>query len=121
VDNAVDLLSVKLRETLLRHVVDEEVIADLGVSVDTLAVGLSDSLSEDTGIFGVEEEVDPGELGVLVETIPVAGVDFALHVIRVDEDWLPFTAAIFIFEKTLSGDGSEVAVHVVAEGDPLLR
>jgi hypothetical protein len=54
------LFGVKLSKLLARHVVDEEVVADLRIGVDALAVCLSDSLGKDAWVFGVEEQVDPG-------------------------------------------------------------
>ena len=48
------LLSVRLRELLKRHKVDEEVVPDLGVGVDALRVRLNDSLSKDTWVLGIE-------------------------------------------------------------------
>lgn len=54
-NDTVHLFSVELRKTLLGHVVNKEVVADLGVGVDALAMGLRNSLGEDTGILGVEE------------------------------------------------------------------
>jgi hypothetical protein len=65
VQDAVNLFSVKFWEFLLGHHVDKEVVADLGVSVDTLTVGLSNALGENTWVFRVEEEVDSGQLDVV--------------------------------------------------------
>jgi len=121
VDDSVDLLSVKLGEALLGHVVDKEVVADLGVSVSALFVGLGYSLGEDTGILGVEEKVNPGELGVLIETVPVASVELTLSVVGVDEHGHPLTAAIFIFKEAFTRNGGKVAFSVVAEKNPLFR
>jgi hypothetical protein len=53
-DYAVLLFGVELGEALLGHEVDEEIVANLGVCVNALAVGLGDSLSEDTGVLRVE-------------------------------------------------------------------
>ena len=82
-DDTILLFGVELGEALLGHEVDEEIVADLGVGVYAFAVCLSDSLSEDSWVLRIEEQVDPGELGVLLETIPVASVDFTLTVVRV--------------------------------------
>ena len=49
--NAVYLLSIELWQLLLRHVVDEEVVSDLGISINALAVSLSNSLGKNSGIF----------------------------------------------------------------------
>lgn len=57
-NNTIDLFRVKLRKALLRHVVDEEVVTDLRVRVNTLAVGLSDSLCKNARVLGVEKQVD---------------------------------------------------------------
>jgi hypothetical protein len=48
------LLRVKLGQLQSRHVVDEEVIADLTVSKDSLLVCLSNSLGEDARIFSIK-------------------------------------------------------------------
>ena len=58
--NSVDLLSVELRKLLLWHVVDEEVVPNLGVSVYALTVSLCDSLRKNPRVFRVEQEVDSG-------------------------------------------------------------
>jgi hypothetical protein len=115
VDNTVDLLSVKFGEALLGHIVDEEVVANLGVGINALAVGLCNSLGKNTGIFGVVKQVDSGKLGVLVETVPVAGENFTLNVVGVDKNGLPFTTAIFIFKEALAGNWSKVALSIEAE------
>lgn len=115
VDDTILLFGIELGEALLGHEVDEEIVADLGVGVYALAVCLGDSLSEDSWVLRVEEQVDPGELGVLLETVPVASVDLALTVVRVYEDWLPFAAAIFILKEAFAGDRRKVALGIVAE------
>jgi len=112
VDDTILLFGIELGEALLGHEVDEEIVADLGVGVYALAVCLGDSLSEDSWVLRVEEQVDPGELGVLLETVPVASVDLALTVVRVYEDWLPFAAAIFILKEAFAGDRRKVALGI---------
>ena len=114
-DDTILLFGVELGEALLGHEVDEEIVADLGVGVYAFAVCLGDSLSEDSWVLRIEEQVDPGELGVLLETVPVASVDLALTVVGVYEDWLPFAAAIFILEEAFAGNWRKVALGVVAE------
>ena len=110
-ENAGALLVVKLSKLLARHVVDEEVVADLRIGVDALAVSLSDSLGEDAWVLGVEEQVDPGELDVLLLTfdlrVPVAGVDLALLIIAVDEDCAPVANSFRVLVETLSWNWEE--------------
>lgn len=59
---------------MLGHEVNEEVVSDLRVSIDTFTMSLGHTLSEDTGVFRVEEKVDSGELNVacICTIIPVA-------------------------------------------------
>jgi len=52
------LFGVQFVESLLGHAVNVEVVADLGVSVNALAVSLSDALRKDTWVLGVEEQID---------------------------------------------------------------
>jgi hypothetical protein len=104
----------------MRHAVNEEVVADLRVGVDALGVGLGHALGENPRVLRVEEQVDPGQLTVLVLAVPVAGVDFALSIVRMDKDVFPLGGAVLVTVETLAGNGSEIAVLVVAEGDPLL-
>jgi hypothetical protein len=83
-ENAAHLLGVEFWQLLLGHQVHEEVVSDLGVSIDPLGVSLGDTLGKNTGVLGVEEQVDPGEFNVLAGTVPVAGVDVSLLVIAVN-------------------------------------
>lgn len=72
VQNAVYLLSIELWQLLLRHVVDEEVVSDLGISVNALTVCLSNSLGENSGILWVEKEIDSSKFAILFSPVPVA-------------------------------------------------
>lgn len=119
--DAVDLLGVKLWQALGRHVVNEKVVPDLRVRVDALAVGLRDSLREDPGVLGVEQQVDPRQLGVLLEAVPVAREHFAFAVVGVHEHGAPLAAAVLVFEQALARNRREVAVSVEAERNPLFR
>lgn len=49
------LFGVELMEALVGHAVDVEVVANLGVSVDTLTMGLSDALGKDAWVLGVKQ------------------------------------------------------------------
>lgn len=57
-NDSADLLWVKFGELFRRHVVNKEVVSNLRVGIDTLLMGLSDSLSEDSWILRVEKQVD---------------------------------------------------------------
>ena len=74
-------------------------------------MSLSDSLGEDAWVLGVEEQVDPGELDVLLLTfdlrVPVAGVDLALLIIAVDEDCAPVANSFRVLVETLSWNWEE--------------
>ena len=54
-------------------------------------VGLGDTLDEDTGVFTVEEKVDPGQFGVLafLLRIPIARVNFARAVVALNNNGAP--------------------------------
>jgi len=52
--NAVNLFSVEFRKLLLGHHIDEEVVADLRISVNALTMCLCNTLSENTRIFRIE-------------------------------------------------------------------
>ena len=75
-----DLLWVKLRKLFGWHVVNEEVVSDEGVGVDSLLMSLSNSLGEDSWVLRVEQEVDSGKFNVLASHIPLSTVDSALFV-----------------------------------------
>lgn len=119
-ENAAHLLSVELGKILLGHIVDEEVIANLRVGIDALGVGLGDTLGKDPGVLRVEEEVDSGQLNVLVAAIvPVAGENLALIIIGLNEDGFPRAGAIVVFLKTPSWNRTERAIGLLPVGDPL--
>jgi hypothetical protein len=50
-DDSAYLFWIKLRQLLGWHVVNEEVVPDLRVGVDTLLMGLGDSLGEDSRVL----------------------------------------------------------------------
>lgn len=54
-------------------------------------VGLGDTLGEDTGVFTVEEKVDPGQFGVLalLLRVPIARVNFARAVVALNNNGAP--------------------------------
>ena len=56
VQDSVDLFSVKLRKLLLWHVVNEEVIPNLRVGVNSLTMSLCDSLCKNSWVLGVEQD-----------------------------------------------------------------
>ena len=119
--DAATLLSVRLRQLLKRHEVDEEVVADLRVSVDALGMGLNDTLSKDTWVLSIEEQVDAGELNVLVSTVPITSEPLRLLDVVMDEDWLPVATAVGVAIETFAWNGHKGAVRLVSIGDPLLR
>lgn len=84
--DAADLLGIEFGEVLLGHEVDEEVVSNLRVSVNTFTVSLSHTLSKNTRIFRVEKKVDSGELNVasLTTIVPVTCELLAFVVVRVD-------------------------------------
>ena len=54
----------------------------------------------------------------MIKTIPVTSKDFSLAVVSVDQDWFPFSTAVLLLVKTLSGDWRKVTISVKAELDP---
>ncbi len=78
------MLAVKLRELLGWHIVDEEVVSYLTVSINTLLMSLGHTLGENAWVFSIEEEVDPGQLAILASAVPDAREDAALAVIVVN-------------------------------------
>lgn len=119
-DDSTDLLRIKFREFFWWHVVNEEVVSDLGVSEDSLLMGLSHSLSEDSWVLRVEEKIDSREFNILAGHVPLTAVYCSLLVPRLDEYGFPFTGAIIILEETLSWNWSNMALLVDSELDPLL-
>lgn len=100
------------------HHVNEEVVADLRIGIDALGVSLSDSLSENAGVFRVEKQVDASQFGVLTASVtiavPVASVHLAVLLIRVDKDGAPFAGTIGELAETSSRNRLEVSLLVVA-------
>lgn len=83
--DATHLLRIEFRKLLLGHKINEEVISNLRVSIDTFTVSLSNTLCKNTRIFGVEEQVDSSEFNVASLTIvPVSRELKAFIVIGVD-------------------------------------
>lgn len=82
-------------------------------------MGLDNALGEDTGILGVEEQVDAGELNVLLGSVPISGELLRGRVVVADEDWAPVTTAVFVLTETLSWNGSEGAIELGSVADPL--
>ena len=119
-DDSADLLWVEFRKLLSWHVVDEEVVSDLRVSIDSLLMSLSNSLSEDSWIFRVEKEVDSSKFEVLTSHIPVTAIDGSLLIPRFNKEWFPLVDAILILES-LSWNRSEVSFFIGSELNPLMR
>jgi len=84
VKNSVYLFSVKLGKLLLGHVVDEEIVSYLGISVYALTVSLCDSLRKNSGVLRVEQEINPSQLAVFFGAVPVTSKKFSIGVICVD-------------------------------------
>jgi hypothetical protein len=82
-------------------------------------MGLDHSLGKDTRVFSVEEQIDTGQLDVLLGSIPVASELLELLLIGVDENWAPISAAIVIFAEALARNRAECAISLLAVGDPL--
>jgi hypothetical protein len=114
------LFSVRFRELLKRHEVDEEVVPDLRISIDALRMRLDHSLGEDTWVLSIEEQVDPGELNVLCRAIPKTTELLSLLVVWVDEDGAPVATAAVVLAEAFAWNGRERAVLLGSVGDPLL-
>ena len=78
------MFSVKLRKLLLWHIVDEEIIPNLGVSVNALTMSLCDSLCKNSRVLRVEQEVDSSQLAIFFSAIPVACEKLTGGIIGVD-------------------------------------
>ena len=120
-DDSAYLLRVELRELLCWHIIDEKVISNLGIGEDSLLVGLSYSLSKDSWILRVEEEIDPRELNVFASHIPLATVHGSFFIPSLDQDCFPFTGAIFVLEKPLCWDRREATFFVDSKLNPFTR
>jgi hypothetical protein len=120
VDDSADLLWVEFRKLLSWHVVDEEVVSDLRVSIDSLLMSLGNSLSEDSWIFRVEKEVDSSKFEVLTSHIPVTAINGSLRIPGFNKEWFPLMDTILILES-LSWNRSEVTFFIGSELNPLVR
>jgi hypothetical protein len=56
---------------------------------------LSHSLSKDSWIFCIEQEINPGKLTVLTIVIPFADVATVLTLVALNQDWAPMTFVVF--------------------------
>ena len=120
-DDPADLLWIKLRKLLSWHVVNKEVVSDERVSIDSLLVGLGDSLSKDSRILRVEEKVNSRELDVLAGHVPLSAVHSSLFVPGLDKDCSPLTDAILVLSEALGRNGSKVAFFICSKFNPLVR
>lgn len=120
VDDSADLLWVEFRKLLSWHVVDEEVVSDLRVSIDSLLMSLGNSLGEDSWIFRVEKEVDSSKFEVLTSHIPVTAINGSLLIPGFNQEWFPLMDTILILES-LSWNRSEVTFFIGSELNPLMR
>lgn len=95
----------------------------MAVSIDSLVVGLGNTLGEDTWVFTVEEKVDPGQFGVLalLLRVPIARVNFARAVVALNNNGAPVAGAVRVLAKTLARDWVEISLLIVTKRDPLLR
>ena len=76
------LLRVKFGQLKGGHVVDEKVVTNLAVCEDSLLMSLGHSLSEDSGVFSVEEQVDSCQLAVFsFIVVPTATEDVTVFFI----------------------------------------
>ena len=83
-------------------------------------MSLNDSLGEDSGVLSIEEQVDSGQLNVLLGAVPVAHELLALAIVGANEDFAPVAGTALMLAQALARDGRESAVRLVAVGDPLL-
>lgn len=120
VDNSTDLLRIELRQFFSWHIVDEEVVSDDGISIDSLLMSLSDSLGKDSWILGVKKQVNSGKLYVLHSHIPLTAVDSSLLIPRFDENCFPFADSFIVFDEALSWYWCEVALFISSELNPLV-
>jgi hypothetical protein len=82
----------------------------LAVSEDALLVRLGHTLSEDSGILGVEEQINACKLAVLpMFIIPLACEDVSLSLVGGYKDWTPVAAARLIPPETFAGYRAESA------------
>jgi hypothetical protein len=85
-------------------------------------VRLVDTLGKDTWIFGVEEQVNSGQLNsFLAFVVPVSNKLLLLFVILVDEDVLPGSSPVLVLAQTFTWDGEELAIFLSSVLNPLLR
>ena len=116
------LLCIKVSELLHWHKVNEEVVAYLRIGIDSFAVSLGNSLSEDSGIFRVEKKIYPAELHVLslfnFLGVPVPRVFLGLLVVLVDKNWAPGANTI-IHVESLARNRLERAIWLLSVGYPL--
>jgi len=112
VDNTTDLLWIKFRGLVSWHIVHEEVISDLRVSIYSFLVSLCNSLGEDSWVFRIEEEIDSSELNVLTSHVPLATVDGSFVVPLLDEDSFPLAGAILVLVETLSRNRVEIPLFI---------
>lgn len=116
------LLCIEVSKLLHWHKVNEEVVAYLRIGIDSFAVSLGNSLSEDSGIFRVKKKIYPAELHVLslfdLLGVPVPRVFLGLFVVLVDKNWAPGTNTI-IHVESLAWNRLERAIWLLSVGYPL--
>ena len=106
---------------MLRHVIDEEVVSDLGISINPLAVSLSNSLSKYSGVFRIKKKIDSSELAILFSAIPITSIKLPLFIICVNQNSAPFSFAIWELEKAFAWNRGEVTLLIITKRDPFLR
>ena len=84
-------------------------------------MSLGNTLCEDAGVFGIEEEINALKSHVVVSAVPLAGVPLSLFVVAIDEHWPPGSQAIFVPIETFTWDRNEGAVRLLTIRDPLFR
>ena len=82
---------------------------------------MNDTLSENTGILSIEQQVDACKLDILSSAIPVAAEPLSILIVCVDEDRAPVAATLLVLAQTLAGNGPHGAILSLAVLDPLLR
>ena len=87
------LLSIKVCKFLNRHEVNEKVVSNLRISVNSLAMSLSNSLSKNSWVFRIVQKIDPAQFDIFslfdCLRIPVSGIFLSFFIVVVDQDRAP--------------------------------
>lgn len=108
------LFGVKLVQTLLRHAVNKEMVADLRVCIDALTVSLGYTLCKNARVFGVEQQINTVKAHHVSGAIPETSVLLVLSIIAINQHWSPVANAIFFLVKALAWDRAETTVRLLS-------